>query len=198
MRLTGVRGAICASVVALAAASSASASWPGYYGWGGWRGAYSPYYGWSGYHGYSPWYRSNYYPSYYSYYPSYYSYYPSYTAYAPAYAVPQAVVTAPSGSTSRSFYPPSGLASTPPANEATVVVRTAPAAELWFNGVETTQTGAVRTFATPELRPGESYSYEIKVRWVEDGKYIERTRKVVVAPGQKVEVDLTPANLRNG
>ena len=98
MRLTGIKAAICASVVALAAASTASA-WPGYYyGWGGWYGGYWPAYGWGGYYGYSPWYGN----SYYSYYPSYYGYYPysylghpSYYAYTPTYAVPDAVVSAP-------------------------------------------------------------------------------------------------------
>src|SRR5262245_39367127 len=102
MRLTGIKGAICASLVALAAvASSASAAWP-FYGGGAWRAGYGPYYRWSGYYGYSPWYASSYYPSYYTYYPSYYSYYPYYYSYypsyyTPTYAVPQAaVVSAPS------------------------------------------------------------------------------------------------------
>jgi uncharacterized protein (TIGR03000 family) len=206
MRLTGIKCAICASLVALtAAASSASAAWPRYYyfSWGG----YWPYNVWSSYYGNSPWYASsyypyysgfaNYYPSYSSYNPYYYSYSPSY--YTPAYTAPAAVVAAPSSLTNQSFYPPSNAVATPPSNQATVVVRTAPDATLWFNGIETTQTGVVRTFGTPELRPGQAYSYDVRIRWMEDGRVLERTRKVAVTPGEKVEVDLTPASLlKNG
>jgi uncharacterized protein (TIGR03000 family) len=206
MRLTGIKGAICASLVALTtAASSASAAWPRYYyfSWGG----YWPYYAWSGYSGYSPWYGSRFYPyssGYSSYYPSYYSYNPYYYSsypsnYTPGYTVPPATVAAPSSLSYQSFYPPNNAVSSPPSNQATVVVRTAPDATLWFNGIETTQTGAVRTFGTPELRPGQAYSYDVRIRWMEDGRVLERTRKVTVTPGEKVEVDLTPASLlKNG
>jgi uncharacterized protein (TIGR03000 family) len=211
MRLTGIKGAICASLVALtAAASSASAAWPRYYyySWGG----YWPYNAWSAY-SYSPWYASSYYPyysGYSSYYPSYYTYNPYYYSYYPSYntpaytapavpATPAAVASTPSSLTYRSLYPPSTAVNTPPSNQATVVVRTAPDAKLWFNGVETSQTGAIRTFGTPELRPGEAYSYDVTVRWMENGTEMQRTRKVAVTPGEKVEVDLTPANLlKNG
>jgi uncharacterized protein (TIGR03000 family) len=217
MRLTCIKSATCASLVALvAAASSASAAWP-YYGWAGWRSGYAPYYTWSGYSGSLPRYWG-YYPSYYGYNPYYYSYYPyynsyyptsypSYYTYTPSYAVPQAVVptpayttpqatvSTPTSSTYQSLYPPSSAVRTPPSNEATVVVRTAPDARIWFNGVETTQAGANRTFGTPELQPGTSYSYDVTVRWMENGKEMQRTRKVAVSPGEKVEVDLTPANL---
>jgi uncharacterized protein (TIGR03000 family) len=206
MRLNGIRAAICASVVALAMTSTASA-WNGYYGWGGWYGGYWPSYGWSGYYGYSPGYWNGYYSyypySYSSYYPySYYSYYPysyySPTYYTPTYPVSNAVVAAPASSTYQSFYPPEAAVSPPAGDEAVVVVRTAPDAQLWFDGVATSQSGGVRAFSTPDLRRGKSYKYDVKVRWTENGNVMERTRSVTVSAGDKIELDLTPANLRNG
>jgi uncharacterized protein (TIGR03000 family) len=195
MRRTGIRAMVCAAVLALAAASNASANWP--YGWGGWYGGYWPTYGygyWGNAYSYYPTGYFSYYPSYYSYY--YPSYYPSYSypVYysTPTYVSPQAVVSTPSLSTYRSFYPPD---TAPARNEADVRVVTAPDAQLWFNGVLTNQTGSVRTFSTPELQPGAAYSYDVKIRWMENGSPMERTRKVAVSPGETVELDLTPAAL---
>jgi uncharacterized protein (TIGR03000 family) len=199
MRLTGVKAVVCASVLALAAASNASAGWPGYYYGAGWYGGYWPAYSyWGNAYSYYP----SYWGSYYSYYPSYTSYYypyaytyPTYYSYAPTYLTPQTVVAAPTTRDYRSFYPPETSASSPAGNEADVRVVTAPGAQLWFNGVLTTQAGDQRSFNTPDLQPGKTYSYEVKVRWMENGRPIERTRTVAVAAGQTVDLDLTPANL---
>jgi uncharacterized protein (TIGR03000 family) len=59
-------------------------------------------------------------------------------------------------------------------------------AELWFNGVKTQQTGQKREFITPELQPGKSYTYEVRARWMEDGKQYDQTRTVTVRSGAQV------------
>jgi uncharacterized protein (TIGR03000 family) len=204
MRFAGIRTAVCALVVALAAETTASAGWPGYYG-GGWNG-YGTNFGYNGInqYGYYPWTTGPFYdpaPLYYSYYsyPRYYSYY-SYPAYSysywPSYVVPESVVTAPTTREYQSFYPAETSRISPPRDEAAVVVRTAADAELWFDGVATKQTGRIRTFETPELRPGKGYLYEVRVRWMENGMPVERMRTVAVAAGQTVDIDLTPSTLK--
>jgi uncharacterized protein (TIGR03000 family) len=64
-------------------------------------------------------------------------------------------------------------------------------AEVLFNGKPTTLTGVERVFTTPALDPNKENYYELVVRWKEDGKPVERTRKVVVKPGEHVKVDFT-------
>jgi uncharacterized protein (TIGR03000 family) len=209
MRLTVFKAILCASLVALSASPAKAGWWPGY-GYGGYWPAYSYY--WGGYYGYYPGYWGNYYsysPYYYSYYPTYsyytypdyYAYYtPSYYTYptyaaSPVYYSADAVVAAPTTSSYRSFYPPETIAAGPALNEAEIRVRTAPDAAIAFDGHPTVQTGSFRTFSTPDLRPGKSYSYEVKVRWIQNGSPVERTRTVAVAAGETVDVDLTPSNL---
>jgi uncharacterized protein (TIGR03000 family) len=204
MRLTGIKATICAAIVALAAASPASAWWHGWYG-----GYYWPYSGyWGSYYGYSPWYWGDYYSYYpysysYGYYPYAYSYYPysysspAYYGYAPTYVTPQTVVAAPTTSTYQSFYPSStSLSTLSSPNSAVVRVLTAPDAQIWFDGVAMTQTGAVRTFETPDLQPGEKYRYDVKVRYVDNGVPVERERRISVSAGHTATADLTPAALR--
>jgi uncharacterized protein (TIGR03000 family) len=99
------------------------------------------------------------------------------------------------------FYPPSFPRSSPAApatpagygggadNRATVQVEVPAGATLWFDGVQTKQTGAMRTFTTPALESGRSYHYDVKARWEQDGKPVERTRRVDVYPGARVTVD---------
>jgi uncharacterized protein (TIGR03000 family) len=56
-------------------------------------------------------------------------------------------------------------------------------AELWFNGVKTTQAGQKRSFVTPELQPGKSYTYDVRAKWMEDGKEFDQTHTVAVRSG---------------
>jgi uncharacterized protein (TIGR03000 family) len=72
---------------------------------------------------------------------------------------------------------------------ATVQVEVPANATLTFDGVQTKQTGALRTFHTPPLERGHSYHYDVKARWEENGKPVERTRRVDVYAGARVTVD---------
>ncbi len=62
-------------------------------------------------------------------------------------------------------------------------------ATLWFDGEQTQQTGAMRTFHTPALERGHSYHYDVKARWEENGKPVERTKRVDVYAGARVTVE---------
>jgi uncharacterized protein (TIGR03000 family) len=62
-------------------------------------------------------------------------------------------------------------------------------ATLWFDGEKTQQTGGLRTFHTPPLERGHSYHYDVKARWEQNGKTVERTRRVDVYAGGRVTVD---------
>jgi uncharacterized protein (TIGR02246 family) len=62
-------------------------------------------------------------------------------------------------------------------------------AEVFFDGKPTKEKGTERVFLTPPLEVGEKYSYELRARWQEGGKVVERTRKIKVSAGARVRVD---------
>lgn len=149
-------------------------------GWGGYpmmgygsgigfgRGFYGgPYY--SSY-GYSPYY--NYGPSYSTYQPQYYGQPYNYQGQANYYQ--SAYQAQPMSLTER---------------DVLLDVRVPNSAEVWVNGDATTQTGARREFMTNDLTPGKTYTYSIKARWNENGKPIEREKKVRVHGGEQKVVD---------
>jgi len=153
---------------------------PGY-GYG--SGFYGSGYG-NGYYGSS--YGSRYGGSYYG--SPYYSqpYYGSYAQpyYSSDYYSPS-IVQSPGMNVYQSSYEP-----TQPTTSATVVVLVPRAdATIWFNGAATTQQGMERSFATPPLDSGASYSYTVRARWMENGQAVERERRVNVQPGQSATVD---------
>jgi uncharacterized protein (TIGR03000 family) len=62
-------------------------------------------------------------------------------------------------------------------------------AEIWFDGDKTSQTGSRREFVSPPLDPGTDYAYEIRARWLENGKLVEETRTVTVRGGLRTLVN---------
>jgi len=66
-----------------------------------------------------------------------------------------------------------------------------PAAEVFVDGVKTTQTGTDRIYESPPLEAGKEYAYEIVARWVEGGATVERKKTVTGKPGEVIRVDLT-------
>ncbi len=72
---------------------------------------------------------------------------------------------------------------------AEIDVHLPPDATLWFDGKRTGQRGEYREFVSPPLKPGERYYYVVRARWTEDGRPVERTRKVHVRAGEQVWVD---------
>ena len=64
-------------------------------------------------------------------------------------------------------------------------------AELWFDGVKTTQAGPYREFVSPPLRPGHSYSYDVRIRWKDGERVVDRTRHITFSTGDQVNLDFT-------
>jgi uncharacterized protein (TIGR03000 family) len=62
-------------------------------------------------------------------------------------------------------------------------------AEVFVEGQKTTQTGSRRMFVSPPLTPGRSYTYDIRARWMQNGREVDQTRHVRVQTGQRTRVD---------
>jgi uncharacterized protein (TIGR03000 family) len=113
-----------------------------------------------------------------------------------AYGVPSSVASVPI--TYIAYYPPVFTDRAPVAapaagltevdESATVEVSVPAGAELWFDGQKTVQTGTQRSFTTPVLETGNSYHYEVRARWMKDGRQVEETRSVPVFAGARVSV----------
>ena len=173
----------------------------GYYGGyrGGYYGGYGRGWGYPGFYGrgwgvgiYTTPYVSGY---------SYPAYDYTYPADVYSYAAPDVTTydVVPSVQTS-SFYPPdttSAPAATDTAGSATVRVQVPADAEVWFDGAATRQRGEDRVYSTPPLEAGRDYHYDIRARWMENGRPVEETRRVGVRAGQETNVDfMQPAGER--
>jgi uncharacterized protein (TIGR03000 family) len=118
-----------------------------------------------------------------------------------AYVAPNGAIMPPSdssGAERRSdYYSPDGSRITGGEMPVIIDVLTPATAEITFEGAKTTQTGSRRLFISPPIKSGQNYIYEIKVKWMENGQPIARTRKLPVRAGERLTVDLTrelPAN----
>jgi len=59
-------------------------------------------------------------------------------------------------------------------------------AEIWFNGDKTVQTGALRHFSSPPLSADKDGTYDIRCRWNDNGRQMERTRHLTVRAGDRL------------
>lgn len=76
------------------------------------------------------------------------------------------------------------------ASPATLVVNLPASARLTVDGVQTRSTSSVRTFVSPALEPGKSFSYTLTAEYSRDGQPLTVTRRVRVTAGETVRVDL--------
>jgi uncharacterized protein (TIGR03000 family) len=77
-------------------------------------------------------------------------------------------------------------------NRAVTVNVSVPAdAEIWFDGTKTAQTGTARRFVSSPVTPGPDYTYEVKVRWRENGTAVIQTRRVIVHAGDVINLRFT-------
>ncbi len=74
---------------------------------------------------------------------------------------------------------------------ALIDIRVPPDAQITFDGDRTAQTGPNRLFSSPPLDRGQAYHYTVKARWTENGRQVDRTRRVEVRAGQRTTVDFT-------
>ena len=189
-----------------------------YSGWGNYYGAHpGSYYGHNGYYG-NGWYGHNGYygHGYYGYggfgWPGYglfggfplFSYPWGYSRYDYGYGAPyyqgsyyygpvDSYVAAPTEVPDMSYMPETAAAPSDQSmdpNVANVEVRLPANATLWVLGQKTDTTGAVRHLYSPELKPGETYTYQFRARWTDaNGKTLERTKSVDVKAGAWIGVD---------
>ena len=68
-------------------------------------------------------------------------------------------------------------------NVVTLVAHVPDNAQVWVENEATTARGTLRTYQSPPLTPGKSYSYTVRVAWVENGKLVSQTRHVAVKAG---------------
>ncbi len=71
---------------------------------------------------------------------------------------------------------------------ATVTVIVPADAVVYFDGDRTNLKGTERQFNTPALPKGKKFHYNVLARWTENGKTVERTRRVPVTAGASVRV----------
>jgi len=76
-------------------------------------------------------------------------------------------------------------------NRAHIALRVPADAKVWFDGQATTQTGTLRQYDSPPLPPGKKFVYEVRARWMKDGKPIEEKRRIKVQARDWLRFDLT-------
>lgn len=64
-------------------------------------------------------------------------------------------------------------------------------AEVWLEGQKMRSVGALRHYRSPPLDPARGYVYEVRARWLFDGKPVEDVRHVAIRAGAVVPLDFT-------
>jgi uncharacterized protein (TIGR03000 family) len=72
-----------------------------------------------------------------------------------------------------------------------LTVRVPEKAQLFVDDVACPQKSGVRSFDTPQLEPGKTYHYTLRLETVEDGQKVAKTQRVELRAGKQVEVDFT-------
>jgi len=67
-------------------------------------------------------------------------------------------------------------------------------ARLWVDNVECPLTSAVRSFSTPALDANQRYYYNVTMQVVRSGQTLRETQRVLVVPGQDVNVAFSGEN----
>lgn len=91
------------------------------------------------------------------------------------------------GTTQSFFYNPDNANRT---NEATIIVHLPAEAALTIDGQPTQSTSGTRTFTSPPLEPGKTYSYTLRAEMNRDGRLQNVKRTIDVQAGQPTEVTL--------
>ena len=55
-------------------------------------------------------------------------------------------------------------------------------AEVWLQGKKI-EMGSSRTFESPELNPGQTFAFDLRINWMENGKAVEEKRTLSMQPG---------------
>jgi uncharacterized protein (TIGR03000 family) len=75
------------------------------------------------------------------------------------------------------------------ADTATITVQVPVDAEVWFDDTKMSMTGARREFVTPQLTPGQTYSYKVRARWTQGGRVFDESHPISFHAGQAILVN---------
>jgi uncharacterized protein (TIGR03000 family) len=74
---------------------------------------------------------------------------------------------------------------------ATLTLQFPAAAEVWIDGKKVSDTKKEEQVLTsPALRDGETYTFDVKARWIQKGKTFEAKRSVAVAAGDRSRLSI--------
>jgi uncharacterized protein (TIGR03000 family) len=76
-------------------------------------------------------------------------------------------------------------------NRARLIVDVPPDAKLYIDDAAMKTPTDHRVYRTPDLAPGQTYYYEVRVEAQRDGKPISQTKRVLLRAGQEVRADFT-------
>jgi uncharacterized protein (TIGR03000 family) len=76
-------------------------------------------------------------------------------------------------------------------DRATVDVHVPATAQVWFDNTATRQTGAERQYVSPPLTPGQNFTYDVRARWIDNGRVTDLTRTITVHANSVASVDFT-------
>jgi uncharacterized protein (TIGR03000 family) len=70
-----------------------------------------------------------------------------------------------------------------------VVVKLPENATLYVDDTLCTLSSATRAFDTPELKPGQKYSYTLRAEIMRDGRQVTESKKVIFKAGEETVVE---------
>src|SRR5262249_33443113 len=65
-------------------------------------------------------------------------------------------------------------------------------ANIWIENVQMSLMGFDRTFVSPPMQSGKTYTYTIRASWMENGREVSQEKKLDVQPGQEYTVTFEP------
>ena len=73
----------------------------------------------------------------------------------------------------------------PPAMDtvSVLVIQLPENADLWIDGVKTSEKGGLRQFVSSPFEAGSSYKLEVRAEWLEDGRKVSQTEFLSARPG---------------
>ncbi len=111
---------------------------------------------------------------------------PGYRGYSePVYAAQPVIPSAPMGQPQKyeMYINDLPMKNTEDPNAVTLVAHVPDNAVIWVEDKLTSSKGTLRTFQSPSLTPRKSYTYTVRVAWVEDGKLVHQTHAFPVKAG---------------
>ena len=79
-------------------------------------------------------------------------------------------------------------------NSALLIAHLPEDAQIFVQDQPTTQTGNLRQFLSPALVPGSKYAYTVRVRWHENGQWVEHMHTFPIQAGEAHCIDVVPQN----